>query len=258
MRAAGVPARIVAGYLGGENNPFGGYWIVRQSDAHAWVEVWLKDRGWIRVDPTTVVAPERAEGGADAALPEEERIGQRSLRQVPLIGEAVHRFVLGWDAVNTFWNRQVLGYSADKQRRFLSRLGISGKSWKSAAAVFAGAFVGAAALILLLFVSRPASRTGPPPPDKVQRAYLKLCKKLEKSGIGRRPDQGPADFLAEVKKRLPEAAAQLEPLFEDYIQLRYSGRTGSQRKNRFLRQVRRFSLKRPKKNPEPAGRPPAT
>jgi transglutaminase-like putative cysteine protease len=130
MRAAGVPARIVVGYLGGEVNPFGGYLIVRQSDAHAWVEVWLESRGWIRVDPTGVVAPERAEGGTDAALPPEERVRRQAFERVPILGDAIHHLALGWDAVNTFWNRRVLGYSAATQRRILSRLGIVDESWK--------------------------------------------------------------------------------------------------------------------------------
>ncbi|KAF7963225.1 hypothetical protein AWV80_12120 [Cupriavidus sp. UYMU48A] len=68
MRAAGVPARVVAGYLGGEYNPIGRHYIVRQADAHAWAEVWLEGRGWVRVDPTSAVAPSRVEQGLDAAL----------------------------------------------------------------------------------------------------------------------------------------------------------------------------------------------
>ena len=69
MRAAGVPARVVAGYQGGEVNPIDGYLTVRQSDAHAWAEIWVEGQGWERVDPTAAVAPSRIEQGIEAALP---------------------------------------------------------------------------------------------------------------------------------------------------------------------------------------------
>src|ERR1039457_5975328 len=69
MRAAGVPARVVTGYQGGDINPVDGYMIVRQSDAHAWAEVWLKGRGWVRFDPTAAASPVRVESGIAAAVP---------------------------------------------------------------------------------------------------------------------------------------------------------------------------------------------
>jgi len=99
MRAAGVPSRVVAGCLGGEPSPYGGYLIVRQSDAHAWVEVWLEDKEWTRIDPTVVVAPERTEGGAEADLAPNERIARPPFANLPVIGEAARRIVLGLDAV---------------------------------------------------------------------------------------------------------------------------------------------------------------
>src|SRR5690606_25782031 len=70
MRAAGIPARVVTGYQGGTLNPVGGYVIVRQRDAHAWAEVWLGEKGWVRVDPTAAVAPNRILGGIETALPD--------------------------------------------------------------------------------------------------------------------------------------------------------------------------------------------
>ena len=94
-RAAGIPARVVTGYQGGEYNPMGGYLLVRQSDAHAWSEVWLEGRGWVRVDPTAAVAPERVERGLDAAMSRSgEPVPGRFLRQSALLSQ----MRLAWDA----------------------------------------------------------------------------------------------------------------------------------------------------------------
>ena len=245
MRAAGVPARIVVGYLGGEENPFGGYLIVRQSDAHAWVEVWLEDRGWTRIDPTTVVAPERAEGGTDAALPPEERVRQQAFEQVPVLGDAIRHLALGWDAANTFWNRRVLGYSAATQRRILSRFGIEKNSWRRTAAAFAGGF-GLAAALLMLVALRPKNAP-PPPADNVQRAYLKLCTRLERLGVPRLPHQGPLDYQSAVVRTRPDLAEKLSPIFNGYIRLRYGGSASRTQRDRFVASVRRLSLDKAKK-----------
>ena len=127
MRAAGVPARVVTGYQGGEMNPLGDYLIVRQSEAHAWAEVWLEGQGWRRVDPTAAVSPARVEVGVAAALPRGEplplavRSDLRFLKQL--------RFTL--DAVTNSWNQWVLGYTPDRQLRLMERLGLGKPTWQT-------------------------------------------------------------------------------------------------------------------------------
>ena len=244
MRAAGLPSRIVGGYLGGETNPFGGYLIVRQSDAHAWVEVQLPERGWVRIDPTAVVAPERAEGGTEAAVPPEERMNRYPFSEIPLIGDAARNLLLGWDAANTFWNRRVMGYTVGAQRRLLSRLGLSADSWKEPAAAFGGAlllvFCTGALLVLLPRPTHGKRR------DPVQQAYLKVCAKLAKAGVVRRPDQGPCDLLAEVRRLRPDLSQQVRPAIERYVRLRYGRGQPPAEQFQFLKEVRRLSLsKRP-------------
>jgi len=107
MRAAGIPARIVTGYLGGNVNPIGNYLIVRQRDAHAWSEVWLQDKGWVRIDPTNAVAPTRVEQGIETALPTTynplglETNWDRDSSLVK-IWEQLNN---GWDAINNGWNQ---------------------------------------------------------------------------------------------------------------------------------------------------------
>ncbi len=138
MRAAGIPSRVVVGYLGGELNTAGDYLIVRQSDAHAWAEIWLPERGWVRVDPTGAIAPERIELGLDAV----RRLEQQGLALGSLSNEAVRRALeLGWfehvarqarwywDYTNLAWYRWVVDYGKERQERFLASLGLEDISW---------------------------------------------------------------------------------------------------------------------------------
>ena len=127
MRAAGVPARVVTGYQGGERNTFGDYLIVRQSDAHAWAEVWLEGRGWVRVDPTGAVAPNRVQDGLYAAVTD----GQNLPFLIRRGGDSawLHQLAMSWDSLNNSWNEWVLAYGPDRQKEFLSGLGFGAVDW---------------------------------------------------------------------------------------------------------------------------------
>ena len=128
MRAAGLPARVVAGYQGGERNTYGNYLVVRQSDAHAWCEVWLPDKGWLRVDPTSVVAPARITGDVITALPTGETAGFLSFLQKGPWRKRVQGMINAWDFWNNRWNRWVMSYSANEQSSFFTFLGVEMKS----------------------------------------------------------------------------------------------------------------------------------
>src|SRR5690606_34159588 len=118
MRAAGIPARVVVGYQGGELNALNNYWVVRQRDAHAWAEIWLEGRGWIRVDPTAAVAPDRIERGIDYSLNEEDSLllGNSFARH----SDWINQLSMRWDVINYNWSRWVLNYNRDKQQQFWS------------------------------------------------------------------------------------------------------------------------------------------
>ena len=138
-RAAGIPARVVTGYQGGEYNSIGGYLIVRQSDAHAWSEVWLEGRGWVRIDPTAAVAPERIEQGLSAAMGEDEPVPGRLLSS----NATLNQLRLLWDSVNAFWNDQVVEFGELQQRWLLEQLNIDEPGWETlgiAIALGLGAF----------------------------------------------------------------------------------------------------------------------
>src|SRR5262249_50312467 len=126
MRAAGVPARVVTGYLGGEWNPVGGYYIVRQSEAHAWTEVWLDGQGWRRVDPTAVVAPERLQRGVYDLMAGSLPATASFLHQSPWLRGLTQL----WDGVNQWWQSNVVEFNFRSQLNLLSRLGIDAADWE--------------------------------------------------------------------------------------------------------------------------------
>jgi protein-glutamine gamma-glutamyltransferase len=125
MRALDVPARVVTGYQGGEQNSVDGFWVVRQSDAHAWAEVWHKGRGWVRVDPTSAVAPGRT--GAFQRLAAPRGLVAQTLSN--LSPDFSLQWRAAWDAVNNRWNQSVLNYTQGKQLNLLREIGFESPSW---------------------------------------------------------------------------------------------------------------------------------
>lgn len=242
MRAAGIPSRIAVGYLGGEKNPFGNYVVVHQSDAHAWVEIHLPGQGWIKVDPTSAVAPARVESGTEAALPLNERPG---LFGSWFVGEPLFRMwkqvQFGWDAVNILWNRKILGYGTLSQKQFLSWFGIHTGKWQTPLKAFLIGITFTALFITLYFFR--GFRFIPRPTDPVQASYLRLCRKIEKIGLPRRPHQGPLDYLAVIEMGRKERADEISDIMNLYVRLRYGKKPDPADRKRFLAQVRRFNPK---------------
>jgi transglutaminase-like putative cysteine protease len=131
MRAMSIPARIVTGYQGGEPNSVDGYWVVRQRDAHAWTEVWLENRGWVRVDPTGVVAPGRT--GAFQRLAAPRGVLASAADTVNPRLSALLRAT--WEAMNNRWNQWILNYTQSRQLNLLRNLGFDSPSWEDLARV---------------------------------------------------------------------------------------------------------------------------
>jgi transglutaminase-like putative cysteine protease len=190
MRAAGVPARVVTGYQGGELNPVDGYLIVRQSDAHAWAEVWLPGRGWVRIDPTSMAAPDRLRRSAASLLPPPAPFGipglGRLLQPSPDSLLAKLRFAIG--AANNGWNQWVLNYTPERQRGLVERLERSLLHWQSVALVLA--------TVLLLLAGRKFARRRRA--DPVDALYSALCQRLGQLGLPRAPDEGPTAYAGRV------------------------------------------------------------
>ncbi len=207
MRAAGVPARVVAGYLGGEYNPIGRHYIVRQADAHAWAEVWLEGRGWVRVDPTSAVAPSRVEQGLDAALggqdagvwaPSQEAGWLRNLRWA-------------YDGLTYTWQRWILQYDRGQQDRLFG-------DWLPGIGLGQLLMYGLATLSLLALLPLWLRRRRM---DPVDACYAQVCRMLARHGCERGPAEGPQAFAARVASSLPHAAPAIHAFIATYIGLRY-------------------------------------
>ena len=216
MRIAGIPARVVTGYQGGEYNPVGNYWLVRQSDAHAWSEVWLHGTGWQRIDPTAAVAPERIEHALDrspqtAGEPASFLLGEggfvarnwRTLRHV-------------YDALDNTWNQWVLAYNPKRQMAILRSLGFSHPGWRDLAlllVITVGGLLAVTAAWMLL--RRPRQH------DPVVRAWAHYCTSLARMGLPRRPDEGPRDYARRVTGERPDLKEPVWRITHTYTRLHY-------------------------------------
>jgi transglutaminase-like putative cysteine protease len=217
MRAAGIPARIVTGYQGGELNPLGEYLIVRQRDAHAWTEVWLENRGWVRVDPTGAVSPNRIQLGMDAAIPPTMGPAGLDLASKGPLWETWRRWRYGIDAIKTGWNEWVLGYGPSRQRELLARFGVDAGNLSS---LTMGMLVIVGAMLASLAAWLAWRR--PPPVDPVLGVYRRYCAKLARAGVSRRTWEGPLDFAARVVSARPLLHEPVERITAMYVGLRYA------------------------------------
>ncbi|MGB1801228.1 MAG: DUF4129 domain-containing transglutaminase family protein, partial [Gammaproteobacteria bacterium] len=216
MRAAGIPARVVAGYQGGEVNPLGNYLIVKQRDAHAWTEVWLEGKGWIRIDPTAIISPIRINEGINNAMP-------NALIDIPLGVENNETAVRLWrrlqntvDMVNYQWAQWVLGYGPEKQKQFIKHLGIEAFNWvKLTFYLLVSLGIIVAAIFLYIFLKTPTSR------EPAKKYYDIFCKKMARVGIKKMAHEGPADFAERISTTRNDLEPETKKITDLYILIRY-------------------------------------
>lgn len=219
MRAAGVPARLVIGYLGGTVNPLGDYLVVRHADAHAWCEI-LVDGHWRRVDPTVVVAPGRLNTGVaevpGAAGRDLSLAGLLNWRNVPPwlrpLGNA-------WDLLNMRWNQWVMQYSAAQQRGFLVSLGLN---WGRMAGRVGLLLGGVAVLGIGYFALAVFARRRPQGLEPAAAQWRRFLVRLDQARIESPPGMGPRDLLAAITAARPDLAQAAEAVIRPYIRLRYA------------------------------------
>ncbi|TDJ63384.1 MAG: DUF4129 domain-containing protein, partial [Proteobacteria bacterium] len=215
MRAVGLPARIVTGYQGGEYNSVSDYMIVRQRDAHAWAEVYLDDRGWIRVDPTAAVAPERVSLGINTVLPRRPLL---PLLRAGSTAANIWRQVNNvWDALNYNWSQWVLGYTPKRQRQILDDAGLEDWDYGTLVIVLTGGFA-AITLVIAVIVLRKRPRKV----DPAANAYARFCRKLGRAGFERRPYEGPVDFARRVADARSDLANDVLAITQAYTVIRYA------------------------------------
>jgi hypothetical protein len=203
MRAMNIPARVVTGYQGGETNPVDGLMTVRQSDAHAWAEIWLDQRGWVRVDPTAAVAPDRVEHGINGSFPNRNLTGFIHFSRQSWIANFANQLRSQWDATNSAWNLWVLNYSLNKQLNLLSSL--SGIEHPQAAQLGIAMMLAASLIVAILsfvLLGRPVAAT------PLDRLYVRFCQHMDGLGHGRMPHEGAIDYCR-----------RLQPVFFNHSEL---------------------------------------
>ncbi|MFT5721995.1 MAG: transglutaminase-like putative cysteine protease [Motiliproteus sp.] len=217
MRAAGLPARIVAGYQGGEVNPLGGHLLVHQFDAHAWAEVWLPAKGWFRVDPTAAVAPERVEQGIEQAFLNDAESSPFSLWRYRHLAW-VSQLRLSWDYVNYAWQRLVVNYDARAQQQLLKRhfervdLRVLGLLLLAA--------VGLVMAVLTFWLLRPGRNNRSQDPRL--RGYQQLCRKMARRGLALSFAETPAEYLTRLCRERPDLAESIQSIEQLLIPLLYA------------------------------------
>ncbi len=235
MRAAGLPARVVTGYQGGEMNPVDHYLIVRQSDAHAWAEVWLQDQGWVRIDPTAAVSPLRIESGIRAAFAGSGQLPLMSRADYPLLRE----LFLNWDAVNNRWNQYVLGFDQQKQLSLLSQLTGRPVNWQDL--VYYLVLLVSIASLLLFLGLLGYFRFKPQTQDPVLRHYQRFLRKLSQAGVSIYAQEGALALAQRASLSLPRHAAKINAICNMYNQLRYAPASAVSLQ-RFSRSIQEFKI----------------
>ena len=210
MRSAGIPSRVVLGYQGGEVNQIGGHMIVRQSDAHAWNEVWLDGVGWRRVDPTAAVAPERIEVGRSASM--FDGVAADWGFSAPSLW--VYELQMYWDAMNARWNEWILGYGPENQDKLMNWLGMDDPNWQKKMLTLMAWVIGLVLVISLLL----SLRYRPPQRDRAAILYSKFVKK---AGIEPNTGETPALYAIRIGDRSNLSAESVAAVTSSYLEARY-------------------------------------
>ena len=232
MRAAGIPARVVMGYQGGAMHPFDDYMIVRQSDAHAWSEVWMEDEGWIRVDPTAAVSPTRIENGIENAGLERDLLPSILVSDNALFQRARY----AWDSFHNNWNQWVIGFDQKRQQQMLEWAGLRNVTISSLVIWLVIAMTLAVGPVAWWVLRRESAWQK----DWIRRYYDKYCRKLDKAGIGYRPYESASELMERAVRVLPGKQQELAMITADYQRLRYGDDHSELRRKRFIRAIRRF------------------
>ena len=209
LRAAGIPARIVTGYQGGELNPRGNFLVVRQSDAHAWVEAIVEGR-WRRFDPTGAVSPLRIESGISRALPDAPLPLFTRLND-GLFKDAQWMF----DAMNHAWRRHLVGFDRSRQFELLRALKLDpGELWQIASAAALAAALWMGGMLAWLALRRN-------PRERAVALWSDVCARLARAGLPREPHEGPLAFSSRASERWPDYAIAFHAIGESYAKLKY-------------------------------------
>ncbi|NOX09341.1 MAG: DUF3488 domain-containing transglutaminase family protein [Gammaproteobacteria bacterium] len=231
MRAMGVPTRIVTGYQGGEFNPVASHFIVRQWDAHAWTEVWMDSMGWVRIDPTANIAPNRIQFPV-SKLRNNNFYGQDNNFTYTLLEKI--NFIR--DKLNFQWDQWIVGYNQKQQNNLLSKFGIDQPSWQYLSQILTVGFILSLLLSSLFILYQRMEKQ-----DVIQQDYKKFCKKLSAKGLVLFKNEGPQDLCQRAAIKFTDQQQRIKIIIKLYIQLRYQLTKNSDVISRFHKEVNNFS-----------------
>jgi len=243
MRLAGIPARVVVGYLGGEYNDLGHFFLVRQADAHAWCEVWLPESGWTRVDPTSAVAPGRASLDLTSFLETRVASDEIGTSKTALLAQLLRsglftnvRFL--WQTLSYEWDTRLLAFDADVQDIFLTSTGIASRGTLFLVVEILLVAIALLAIYFAWMQRRTRSRV-----DRVKVLYEYFCRKTARLGVPRDPCEGPLDFALRAAQSLPNESNRIRQIAERYILLRYAPQPAAGMLDRFAKEVSAFGAR---------------
>jgi transglutaminase-like putative cysteine protease len=244
MRLAGIPARVVVGYLGGEYNDLGHFFLVRQADTHAWCEVWLPESGWTRVDPTSAVAPGRASLDLNSFLERRIASGQMEARPSTLLTQLARSALftnvrLALETLSYEWDTRLLPFDADVQEVLLDSIGLANRG---PFVLIIEILIVAIALLVIYFSwmqLRTRSRA-----DRVKALYERFCQKVGRLGVRRDAWEGPVDFSRRAAQLLPEQSERIRQISNTYIALRYAPEPAGVALDGFAKEVGAFAVRR--------------
>ena len=215
LRLADVPARVIVGFLGGEYRESRNHWVVRNSDAHAWVEVWLKGKGWTRVDPTAALAPGRIANNLETFLASGED-GAFALQRDTWWWQAWVSARDTWDQLNFEWYDRVVTADDETQSDLLDRVGLGRWHWPQLLAALAtgGSLIFSGIIVWLKRIARH--------PDHATRLWLRLCTKLARAGLPRQPHEGAQAYAHRAAQAFPQLGDRLIEIGHLYNRIRYT------------------------------------
>ncbi len=216
MRLAGIPARVVTGYQGGEINPIDNYMTIRQSDAHAWSEVFLGEKGWVRVDPTAAIPPDNIENMEDAIRLYSKLDKPSRLFKTSWLSKQFKQMHFAWDAINNRWNQWILGYNNKRQKAFFAAIGVPEITWRGLSQLLFSILAVLTALLAFIVFSNKSKKK-----NIIQNTYFKFLKKMKKHGLIKALSEGAAGFCQRAILQLPEQKQAIEQITLLYQQLRY-------------------------------------
>lgn len=239
MRQAGIPARVVTGYQGGEMNPLSDYMIVRQSDAHAWSEVWLAGEGWQRVDPTSVIPASRIENTDDLLRREPRASRDRRLIELDWLGRSARQVRYAWDAVSNRWNQWIIGFNEQRQLALLSSLGMPNIDWQGMTVLLFSLLAGLLLLFGFYLLRRSTTAL-----DPASQLYQQFLQKTVKLGFSKKENESAIAFAHRLKSEREDLTIEVDKITRDYNRLRYAAYPPRYLYRRLAFAIKRFQPRR--------------